>query len=79
MIGPDKYVTVEQSLIGMGAKIIRLLQFSSANVSDLWKRYRLETTEDENFQRFIAAIDLLYMTSAIDVARDGVTLTLKQP
>jgi hypothetical protein len=78
MIGPNKYLTIEDSLLGLGARLMALLHVRSGNISDLWKRYKIDSSDSGSFQRFIAALDLLYITSVIEVARDGVTLVVRK-
>ena len=65
MIVPDKYTTIEGSLIGLGAQLAQLLE-TPASVSTLWTRFkRLEP--GETFERYVAALDVLYAGGLIDL------------
>ncbi|WP_039989278.1 ABC-three component system middle component 6 [Paraglaciecola arctica] len=63
MILPNKYLREDEALIGVGGKILMLLQ-QDMLLSELWE----ETKEKENignFERFVLALDLLYLLGLI--------------
>lgn len=67
MILPTKRVTPQESLLGVGAILLRKLQ-RPMTVTDLWELAR----EDENvetFRRFVLSLDILYSLELIDYER----------
>jgi hypothetical protein len=63
VILPNKYLREDEALIGVGGKILMLLQ-QDMLLSELWE----ETKEKENignFERFVLALDLLYLLGLI--------------
>lgn len=68
MILPTKHITVDDSLIGLGALLLSHLD-QPATVSVLWQEVR-ETPQIATFERFTLTLDLLYLMNAIEY-RDG--------
>ena len=63
MILPNKYLREDEALLGVGGKILLLLQ-QDMLLSELWE----ETKNKENignFERFVLALDLLYLLGLI--------------
>jgi hypothetical protein len=73
MIKPDKYTTVEQSIFGLGAKVLLLLSVPKTQFS-LWRAFR-EIESEETYARFVAALVLLYAAGAISAVGDPPQLT----
>lgn len=69
MILPTKHITPENSLLGIGAGLLTLLAHEQT-VTRLWDRARA-ANHVLTFQRFILALDLLFVIGAIELA-DGV-------
>jgi hypothetical protein len=67
MIRPDKYVSVESSLLGLGARLLVILK-QPRSQSELWEALRGEVS-DESYYRFVAALDLLYAAGAISISK----------
>lgn len=65
MIAPTKHISIESSLIGVGATILRALN-EGATITALWERARSDATIG-SFHRFVLALDLLYTLGAIEV------------
>ena len=65
MILPSKHLEIDDSLLGIGARIIDLLPRPST-VTSLWERIRGEPAA-RNFDRFSLALDLLYAMGAVDI------------
>jgi hypothetical protein len=65
MIAPDKYVSLNASLIGVGAAMLRRLT-EPVTITAFWEACR-ELPEIRTFTRFVLALDLLYALGAIDV------------
>lgn len=63
MIRPDKYVPVEQSIVGLGAVLLQLLRKPSAQFT-LWSEFRAQD-QTETFARFVAALDFLFAAGLI--------------
>jgi hypothetical protein len=64
MILPDKYVSPERSLLGLGAVLLRLLR-RPQTVTALWERARV-IEEFGTFERFILALDFLYTLGLVE-------------
>jgi hypothetical protein len=63
VILPNKYLREDEALLGVGGKILLLLQ-QDMLLSELWE----ETKNKENignFERFVLALDLLYLLGLI--------------
>jgi len=68
MILPTKYISENESLIGVGATLLAALR-TPMTVSNLWERVRTESNIG-TFERFVLASTLLYIVGAIEF-RDG--------
>ena len=68
MILPTKHMTVNYSLLGVGALILSNLEEPSP-VSTLWEDLR-EFPEISTYERFTLGLDLLHMINAIHL-HDG--------
>lgn len=68
MILPTKHITVDNSLIGLGALVLSQLD-EPASVSVLWQEMR-ESPQIATFERFTLTLDLLYLMNVIEY-RDG--------
>ena len=65
MILPTKHITVENSLLGVGALILAHLR-RPTTVSSLWEEIR-ELPEVSTYERFTLGLDLLYMIDVIEI------------
>lgn len=68
MILPTKHISIDNSMLGVGAILLRGLE-EPRTVTGLWEL----TRRDEHvstFKRFVLGLDLLYTLGAIEVA-DG--------
>ncbi|RJQ15081.1 MAG: hypothetical protein C4560_11010 [Nitrospiraceae bacterium] len=70
MILPDKNITLANSLIGLGSKIIVELS-TPQTVSSLWEKVRKKYLEIRTFERFVLTLDLLYIMGLIEL-EDGI-------
>jgi hypothetical protein len=68
MILPTKHISVQYSLLGAGAAILRSLD-SPRTVTGLWERVRAEP-EIGVYWRFVLALDLLFAIGVLDF-KDG--------
>ncbi len=68
MILPSKHISQEQSLLGVGAVVLREIRYART-VSSLWESVRTRPPVG-TFQRFILALDLLYMAGLLEL-REG--------
>ncbi len=75
MILPSKYVQEKESLLGLGATVLRFLN-KDMPLSELW-----ECTKDNldfiNFERFILVLDLLFVMGLVVV--DGQLVKRVEP
>lgn len=65
MILPTKHVNVSQSLLGLGAKVLRQLD-RPVTPSRLWEKVRA-VDEIPSYNRFLLAVDLLYAFDALEM------------
>ncbi len=63
MILPSKHISQDQSLIGVGAVILKRTG-RPQTVTSLWESVR-EHTPVGTFERFVLALDMLHITGAI--------------
>lgn len=63
MILPNKIISVDNSLLGIGAKLLNILS-SPLTVSQLWEISK-KTLSLNSFQYFILTLDFLYAIRAI--------------
>lgn len=72
MLLPTKNLHEEKSLIKIGGRIIKFLE-KPKTVSRIWNEYTCHQNENDlptvTFDRFILAIDFLYMIGAIELDR----------
>lgn len=69
MLLPDKYVTVERSLLGQAALILRR-RTSDQTISELWASL-VSSDHDWTFERFALALTLLFGLGAVRL-RNGI-------
>jgi hypothetical protein len=65
MILPNKYITLEDSLLGLGYKLLEYIN-EPISVSDLWSLVKQEK-DIISYNRFISALDMLYIMGLIDL------------
>ncbi len=66
MIFPTKHITVENSLLGIGALILTRLK-RPTTVSSLWEEMRL-LPQISTYERFTLGLGLLYMINVIELS-----------
>lgn len=64
MILPTKHITLDNSLIGLGALLLTRLE-EPTTVSSLWQAVR-EQPQIATFERFTLTLDLLYIMNFIE-------------
>ena len=74
MILPTKHISQTESLIGVGATLLRHLD-EPRTVSALWERVRHEVNVG-TFERFVLAADLLHLLGAIAIT-DGLIVRVQ--
>jgi hypothetical protein len=75
MIAPTKHISIDASLIGVGAAVLQQLS-EPRTITSLWESCR-QISAIATFHRFVLALDLLYLLGAIDL-NDGL-IARKQP
>ncbi len=65
MIMPSKYLREDEALIGVSAELLPLVE-KVGNLSALWELAK-EIDAIGNFERFILALDLLYLLGLVDL------------
>lgn len=68
MILPTKHISINHSLLGVGALLLEHLE-QPRTITALWERTRTDP-HIGSFERFILVLDLLYALGAIDL-QDG--------
>lgn len=70
MIMPSKYLREDEALIGVGAALLHLIE-NNHNLSALWESAK-QIDAIGNFERFILALDLLYLLGLVDLHNNEV-------
>ena len=63
MILPSKHISQNQALIGVGAVLLKAID-KPQTVTSLWEAVR-ENASIGTFERFVLALDMLYITEAV--------------
>lgn len=74
MILPNKYIKEQDALLGVGAQILKSLH-DGKDLFVLWdeiKAYKI------SYERFILALDMLYIFGAIDIQNNKIVKVHKQ-
>ncbi len=64
MILPNKNTNLSNSILGIGATLIPLLRVP-CTVSDLWTQSKHHPKQTISFEKFILALDLLFLLGLI--------------
>jgi len=75
MILPNKHISMSNSLLGIGAKIIVQMN-QPRTVTSLWSSVS-KLPEVGTFERFVLTLDFLYMIGAIEM-REGLLYRCQQ-
>lgn len=67
MIVPTKYIPASNALIGLGAEVLTELT-EPMSAALLWERLRMKP-EFGTFERFVLAVDLLFMLNAVVIVQ----------
>ena len=73
MIAPTKHISIDASLIGVGASVLLQLP-EPRTITALWEACRQIATIG-TFHRFVLALDLLYLLGAVDFTDGLITRT----
>ena len=73
MVLPDKYISIEQSLIGLSALILDVVGQDEITVEKLWikfsKKYsknsKTKLSHQPSFQKFMMTLNFMYATNMI--------------
>ena len=75
MILPSKRVSQNQSLIGVGAALLKKIG-EPQTVTNLWETVREEDTIG-TFERFVLALDMLHIAGAVAL-KDGLIVRVRK-
>ena len=75
MILPSKHISQDQSLIGVGAILLKKLAIPQT-VTNLWESIR-EDNAIGTFERFVLALVMLHIAGAIEL-EDGLLVEVKK-
>lgn len=67
MILPSKHISEGEAMIGVGAVLLRHLEWQQT-ITSLWDKVRDEPSV-ATFERFVLALDLLYIAGIIDLSK----------
>lgn len=76
MILPNKYLSIEESCLGLSGILINCLGKKTMTVDKLWDKFKKKFNNQlgnkfPNYQKFIYTIDFMYMTDMISYNADG--------
>lgn len=75
MIMPSKYLREDETLIGVSAIILPLVE-RTGNLSTLWETAK-KMKAIGTFERFILALDLLFLMGLVELHGDEIQRVLK--
>ena len=67
MILPSKHISEEQSLLGVGAVVLKHLD-QPQTVTSLWEKLRNENVVG-TYERFVLALDMLYIAGGVSLSQ----------
>lgn len=67
---PRKHISLDQSLLGFGAKIINLID-NDTTVESLWKRCNIDSSVKHSFDDLLLTLDFLYLIDVIFINDKG--------
>lgn len=75
MILPEKHLNSSESLLGLGAFLLSLLDYHN-NIDDLWESYTKAYEENKypvlhGYDNYILCLDFLYIIGAILINNSG--------
>ena len=70
MILPNNYLTLEKSLFGLGALVLRELSENKEYPEQLWKELKKEN-KFEDYNQYIYTLNYLYIAGIIDYNKAG--------
>lgn len=71
MIMPTKYIKENESLLALGALIIKEINNEGSTLSSIWDN--LKDNEDIfNFKRFILTLNMLFLLGLIDIRNNRI-------
>lgn len=76
MIMPSKYVKEHESLLALGAVVLKEIKDDGTNLSLIWDK--LKNNEDIfNFNRFILTLDMLFILGLIEIRNNKIIKVLQ--
>ncbi len=75
MIMPNKYLTQEETLLGVGKIILDNLS-SKKTLSELWEKIK-DNESVYNYERFILGLDMLFILGIIDIDDKNILEVIK--
>lgn len=73
---PSKKITISESIIGIGALVLSVLD-EPILIDDCWKKLNQKYVDNETltklctFKKFILTLDFLYLLNVININEDG--------
>lgn len=67
---PKKHISLEQSLLGFGAKILTIVKDGST-IENLWQKCNTDSIVKHSFDDLLLTLDYLYIIDAITIDKEG--------
>ncbi len=77
IILPNKYVTLSQSFLGIGAMVLDIIGSKKMTIENIWtefeKRYGSKSKKSHypSYQKFLLTLDFIYLTGMITYNEQG--------
>ena len=68
---PKKHISLEQSLIGFGTKIIKLIGMNTVSLEFLWQNCNLDCAVKHSFDDLILTLDYLFAIGIVKQDEEG--------
>lgn len=74
MILPNKYVSIEESYIGVSARILKIIKNKKYSIDKIWNKVNKLYNQNKNnisFKKFTDTITFMYITNMINYDKKG--------
>lgn len=76
MLLPNKYLTLEESCLGISAFLLSCLENKKMTLEQLWEKFKKKYsdklgTKFPDYQKFVFTIDFMYMVDMISYNQSG--------
>ena len=74
MILPNKYISIEDSFIGISARILNIIKNKSYSIDTIWNKLNNLYNKNKlniNFKKFSDVISFMYIVNMINFDKEG--------